>query len=224
MSAITKNSLVPRYVIFDFDGVIIDSEPAHEKAMRITLDHFSISYHESLFDQFKGIPDDVFLDLICSQNPQADKQQLFEFKRVAYKDIFSQVELVDGFLTFAKSMKERGFKLAIASSTQKKDLLLLGERVSFDELFDVIITANDTQHHKPHPEPYVKAMKLLNCSVDECLVIEDSPNGIRSAKAAGCFVIGLTTSFNGIELLNSGADVIVQNYQELDGIILQARG
>ena len=82
-------------------------------------------------------------------------------------------------------------------------------------MFDLVITEVDTALHKPHPDPYLKALEKLPSDILDCIVIEDSPNGIISAKKAGCYVYGLTSSFKGNELMKAGSDEIIENYSEL---------
>ena len=85
--------------------------------------------------------------------------------------------------------------------------------------FDVVVTGNDITHGKPHPEPYLKTAEKIGYSPLQCLVIEDSTNGIRSAKAAGCRAVGIATSFSSDTLLAAGADVVVQSFAELGKIL-----
>jgi beta-phosphoglucomutase-like phosphatase (HAD superfamily) len=86
-------------------------------------------------------------------------------------------------------------------------------------MFDLIITEVDTEKHKPDPAPYLKALEMLSSDPNSTIVIEDSPNGIISAKRAGCFVYGLTSSFSSEILIKAGADIIVNSYNDLSAIL-----
>ena len=78
--------------------------------------------------------------------------------------------------------------------------------------FDVVITGDHIQHSKPHPEPYLKTVEALEVPAQACMVLEDSLNGIKSAKEAGCNVTGITTSFCEAELLEAGADHVIETF------------
>jgi sugar-phosphatase len=83
------------------------------------------------------------------------------------------------------------------------------------EKFDLVITEMDTEFHKPFPDPYLKAMEKLPADTQNLIVIEDSPNGIISAKKAGCYVYALTSSFPPNVLMEAGADEIIESYDDL---------
>lgn len=97
-----------------------------------------------------------------------------------------------------------------------RDFSLAAQKYPLQTWFDVIITGGDTVRHKPDPEPYLKAMSLLSVSGSETLVIEDSPNGIKSAKAANCTVVAITTGFKSHELHLAGADMVVSSFSEIE--------
>jgi beta-phosphoglucomutase-like phosphatase (HAD superfamily) len=78
-----------------------------------------------------------------------------------------------------------------------------------------VITGDDIQHGKPHPEPYIKTIRALQLPAERCVVIEDSVYGIIAAKEAGCRVVGITTSFSEEKLLNAGADMVVNSFSSL---------
>jgi beta-phosphoglucomutase-like phosphatase (HAD superfamily) len=82
-------------------------------------------------------------------------------------------------------------------------------------MFDLVITEVDTLRHKPEPDPYLRALEILPANTATTIVIEDSPNGIISAKRAGCFVYALTSSFSAGILAGAGADEIIRSYDEL---------
>jgi beta-phosphoglucomutase len=92
---------------------------------------------------------------------------------------------------------------------------LVDKLYNISGLFDLVITEVDTEFHKPDPAPYFKALEKLSLTRRDSIVIEDSPNGIISAKKAGCFVYGLTTSFQSHTLREAGADGIVESFREL---------
>lgn len=204
-------------IFFDFDGVVIDSEPLHAKAKKLVLEKFNISYPSSIFDDYKGIPDKVFFDYV-SETLDKRKQPSYLFqntKKAFFEEIISELKLIDGFLHFIGIAKEKGFQTALVSSTSLYSLAVVDNLYHVSGLFDLVITEVDTELHKPYPDPYLKALEKLAATTQNSIVIEDSPKGIISARKAGCFVYGLTSSFPAHILTEAGADEIVSGYAEL---------
>lgn len=203
--------------LFDFDGVVIDSEPVHANAKKIVLEKFNISYPVTLFDDYKGIPDKVFFDYVSANldNRKHSSDILHNSKKLFFEKILKELKLIDGFLLFLGKVKEKGIQTAMVSSTSLYSLRLVNELYHISDLFDLIVTEVDTSLHKPYPDPYLKALEILHADAQSSVVIEDSPNGIISAKKAGCFVYGLTSSFQSQILMEAGADEIVESYVDL---------
>lgn len=202
-------------IFFDLDGVIVDSEPIHAKAKRIILDSHSIKYPDTIFDDFIGQPDEVFFKYVCDN---LDKQRnsyelLVQEKNNQFLDLIPEMRLIEGFTHFINDIKKRKIKTALVSSTSTYTFGLIDSHFHIANLFDLLITEKDTERHKPFPDPYLKALQILPASVDSTIVIEDSPNGIKSAKEAGCKVFALTSSFNAEKLIE--ADEILNSYNEI---------
>lgn len=203
--------------VFDFDGVLIDSEPLHAEAKRVTLNHFQIPHADELFTTFKGRPDSAFFRHVAAEltGGRATAQEMEAHKVAAYLGLFGDVRLVNGALDFLATARKFFPKLGLATSATRHDFELGARKYELTKWFDAIVTGDDTVKHKPDPEPYVKALAALGIASSEALVIEDSPNGIYAAKAAHCNVVGLTTNFQAQELRDAGADWVVASYVEL---------
>ncbi|MDR0349120.1 MAG: HAD family phosphatase [Tannerella sp.] len=202
-------------VFFDLDGVIIDSEPIHARAKKLTLDTYGIVYPDAVFDEFIGQTDEDFFKYV-SEELDARRhsfEQLLQKKNRLFIDLLPEMKFVDGFPNFFQNVKNRKLKTALVSSTSTYTLELTDNHFHIVRMFDLLVTAKDTVHHKPHPAPYLKALEALPASVEDTIVIEDSPNGIHSAKQAGCKVFALATSFKTEQL--AGADEICAGYAEL---------
>ena len=203
--------------IFDFDGVLIDSEPLHAEAKRVTLNHFFIPHSDELFSNFKGRPDSAFFQYVAAELAvgRATARELEAYKVATYLDLFDEVPLVPGALDFLAIARGAFPKLALATSATRHDFQLGAHKYELTKWFDAIVTGDDTVMHKPDPEPYCKALAALGVASSAALVVEDSPNGIRAAKAAQCRVVGLTTNFQGEELRDAGADWVMASFGEL---------
>jgi HAD superfamily hydrolase (TIGR01509 family) len=137
------------------------------------------------------------------------------FKRQLYLKLFENVPLVTGVQEFLPVAKRTFKKLGLATSATVRDFSLAAQKYQLRAWFDIIVTSEDTAKYKPDPEPYLKAMAMLGVTSSETLAIEDSPNGIRSAKSANCTVAAITTTFEPNELRLAGADMVVASFAEL---------
>jgi beta-phosphoglucomutase len=202
-------------VFFDLDGVIIDSEPVHAKAKKLALDAFDIAYPDSVFDEFTGQTDEAFFKYVSAEPDVRGHsfELLLQKKNRLFIDLLPEMKLVDGFPLFFREVKNRGLKTALVSSTSTYTLGLIDKYFNLTRLFDLLVTEKDTVNHKPHPEPYLKALETLPASRESAIVIEDSPSGILSAKRAGCKVFALATSFKPEKLTE--ADSVFGSYAEL---------
>ena len=203
--------------IFDFDGVIIDSEPLHAQAKRLTLEHFQIPTPPGELSEFKGRTDSDFFAYVVAElaRGRVSARELDDYKRRLYLEMFDQVPLVPGSLDFVRAARMRFPRIGLVTSANRRDFSLAMDKFGIRSWFDVIVNGEDTLLHKPHPEPYLKALSELDLLPAETLVVEDSPNGIHSAKAAGCLVVAITTNFSASEVLSAGADFVGDSFPEL---------
>ena len=130
------------------------------------------------------------------------------------------MQLVAGAYDFLQELKKnQKYSYALTTSGRKYQQEKILAKFNLDGFFDIMTTSEDVQNGKPHPEPYAVTVKKLKMRADECLVIEDSENGILSAKAAGCQVFGIETTFNSDQLRSAGADMVVSDFFELSKML-----
>ena len=201
--------------VFDLDGVVVNSEPIHALAKRHILDRHSISYPATIFDDFKGRTDVDFFDHVAELASDLDTEVLLAEKRDRYLALFSRVELVPGFENFFRMARRRFDRLGLATSATRRDVELVMTRNRFLRSVDVIVTSDDTDLTKPDPEPYRLAVERLAVAPSATLVIEDSPNGVRSAAAAGTYVVALATAFDPADLRRAGAHVVAPAFASI---------
>jgi HAD superfamily hydrolase (TIGR01509 family) len=206
-------------IIFDMDGVIVDSEPLHARAGELALATYGIDAPmQGLQQQFKGMTDHALFAAIVQQSSQLDPSwvdRLIAAKAEAFYRLLDQIPLVPEVMDFLPWARQRYTKLGLATSATPQDQGWIFTQFQLHAWFDVVVTAADIQKAKPDPDPYLTAASRLGIDPPYCLVIEDSLNGIRSAKAAGCRAVGLTTSFGSDALYQAGADLVVQGFREL---------
>lgn len=208
-------------IIFDLDGVIINSEELHARAKRMTLNKYGISYPETIFDDFKGRPDLDFWSYVMHELSEGmcSAAALDAYKRTVYFSISDELTLIPGAKEFIPLSRKKFARMGLVSSATLPDFSFAEKKFTIRKWFDIVVLGEDTEHHKPHPEPYLKALSLLGPTSFPAVVIEDSPNGIRSAKAAGCHVYGITTGFTADELRTAGADLVVTGFPEIISLL-----
>ena len=204
---------MPDAVIFDFDGVIVDSEPLHYKAFQGVLEPLGIGFPwEEYVDSYMGFDDrDAFLEAFRSRGKDLDDRRLAQLvasKSSIFLDIVGNgVRAYPGTVSLITSLDASGLPLAISSGALRSDILPILDILGITRCFPHVISADDVRKSKPDPECYLLAFRRLKeahplriSTPDRCLVIEDTPAGIRSAKLAGLSVLAVTNSYGGKQL------------------------
>ena len=204
-----------RKVFFDFDGVVVDSEPLHARSKALTLQYFGIEYSPDLFDRFKGITELGFFKHVSEElDPFHRSCDEFISKRHEFlAKMLPEMPFIEGYEEFMDSLHVAGIGAILVTSSTRMELANIDKYLHFTESYEHIIAADDTPRHKPFPDPYLKALEVVNS--EDVVVIEDSPNGILAAKRADCIVYALMTSFTAAELEAAGADRIFEDYGAL---------
>ena len=212
-------------VIFDFDGVISDSEPCHFAAYNKVLADFGIQIKkEEYYAEYLGFTDyEAFEDIQKRYKPDfkgLSIEHLVERKAEIFKDLIGKGgNLIDGIVELVGELETNDIKLAINSGATAADIKVMLAGSAIEDSFDIIVSADDVSKGKPDPEGYLLALKKLNAvsgfsiRAKQCIVIEDSHWGIISAKKAGMRIIGITNSYAAGEL--KGADMIINFARQL---------
>jgi HAD superfamily hydrolase (TIGR01509 family) len=205
-------------ILFDLDGVIIDSEPLHEKAFRQTSLHLGRDLTQEEVASLKGTVEEIGAAKLLEYNPAATLSipQVMEYHNNHYKAMFGQMRLISGSREFIQKAHKKGFKLGLTTSALQENQQRIFEIFNLSPYFSTIITGEDIINGKPHPEPYLKTAEKLGVAPASALVIENSLNGVRSGKAAGCWVIAITTSFPRERLMELQVDYVVDSFAELE--------
>ena len=205
-------------IIFDMDGVITDSEPLQMKAERLVCDKFGISVPLEEWKNFKGKTNrDIFSYILKKYSSKPlPVQQLIDEKRKKYIEISSEkLTLVDGFLDFIEKIRKMVPLIALTTSSSAIVQKFVFDKYNLHKYFDVITTGDEAKNGKPHPEPYSLTISKLGVKPQDAIVIEDSDNGVISAKAAGCTVVAIMTSFPRGILASKRADYVVDSFDEI---------
>ncbi|MCF7858618.1 MAG: HAD family phosphatase [Candidatus Cloacimonetes bacterium] len=205
-------------VIFDMDGVIIDSEPYYYKIQQKLFNELGFTVSKLEYSKFVGAGlHFMWKELSKKHNLKLPISQLLEINNdLTYNSFKNKDDLVaiEGFLDFFNYLKRNNFKTAVASSTPKKTIEIILTKLNILDSFDVIISAEEVTNGKPAPDIFLKAADLLTCDPTECVVIEDSQNGVRAAITAGMKCIGLVNPSSGDQDL-SFADIRINKFSDL---------
>lgn len=205
-------------VIFDMDGVIVDTEPVHHYAYNQHFKKLNIEVTPEMYASFTGNSTKNIFERLKEQfNLNEDVQTLVETKRNLFNDAFDSKEdlyLLDGVEDLIKDLHKNGMQLILASSSATVTIDRIFNRFELHKFFTHIVSGEDFPKSKPHPAIFLRAAELANTPVENCIVIEDSTNGIMAAKAAGIYCIGYD-SFHSKLQDYSLADVVITDFKEL---------
>lgn len=205
-------------VIFDMDGVIIDSEFIHKKAYYDTFRSLDLDVPEELYKTTTGSSTlNAFQKLVNHFELDEDPVDLVARKRKFFIDYFHNdpsLKLVEGVEDIIKYFHKKGKTLVLASSASMPNINRVFDRFDLNPYFSAKISGADLKESKPHPEIFEKAATLGNTSRENCIVIEDSDNGITAANKAGIFVFGYANPMCCDQTLQN-ANQVINEFGEL---------
>ena len=179
-------------ILFDLDGVLVDMPIGHYEALNRSLGLFGVRINEDEhYDYFNGLPTKKKLEELEKQGrlPGGLRDFINGIKQKYTKEIIPHHCAPDySKIILLRHLKEHGFKLGCCSNSTRETLHLMLKSAQIFDFFDIIIGNDEVKNPKPDPEMYQTAFKKLNVSPEECIIVEDSPHGIASAKASGAVV------------------------------------
>lgn len=205
-------------IIFDLDGVIIDSEPIHEEAQRVVFAKYNISVPPSAFASFKGKTELAVFEYVLDNyaTEKLDLKEVVDFKHRVYQELMARkLKPIVGAIDFLDQLLTTDIKLGLTTSAIRANQERAFAMFDLQRYFPVVITSEDVEKPKPDPEPYSRTASLVGVETKSCLVIEDTIPGVQSALSAGCHVAGLSTTTPKEDLVAAGVDVAVDSYEEL---------
>ena len=212
-----QNNMI-QTVIFDMDGVIVDTEPVHHFAYNEHFKQLNIEITPEMYASFTGnSTKNIFEKLKAHFNLKEDVTSLVETKRNLFNDAFDHKEdlyLLEGVEDLIKELHTNGIQLVLASSSAHVTINRIFTRFNLHQYFTHIVSGEDFPKSKPHPAIFQHAAFLSGTPIENCIVIEDSTNGILAAKAAGIYCIGYD-SVNSKMQDYSKADKVISHFNEL---------
>jgi beta-phosphoglucomutase len=208
--------MFPEAVIFDLDGTLIDNNSYHIEAWKIFYDKIGKPFSKEEYTKnINGrINSDIFnyiFDTILS----SEEIDLYSTEKEAlYRELYEpHIKPINGLINFLEELEKEKIPKAIATSGLPPNINFMFEHVPIKKYYADVIDASQISKGKPHPEIFLKAAAAVKANPENCVAFEDSVAGIRSAKAAGMKVIGLTTTHIAEDIKE--ADLIIKDYTEI---------
>ena len=202
-------------VIFDMDGVLLDSGAHHRDAWRLLLDELGVTLAADFWRSTLGRSAEDAVGLLLDRTVTTDEAAaLARRKREHYSRLAARgMQPIAGAPAFVAALAQRGVPRAVATSASRHDAETLLREIGVREHFEVIVTADDVRWAKPNPEIFLRAAAGLGWPPTGCLVFEDAVVGVHAACNAGMRVIGLTTAHTARELLAAGAERAIPDFE-----------
>lgn len=205
-------------IIFDMDGVIVDTEPVHHYAYYQHFKQLNIEVSHDLYTSFTGnSTKNVYQKIKDIFGIEGEIHDLVQTKRNLFNDAFDTKEdlfLLDGVEDLIQQLHLKGKQLILASSASKVTIERVFNRFNLYPYFSHIVSGEDFPQSKPNPAIFIEAVRLSNSSKEQCIIIEDSTNGIQAAKAAGVYCVGYKSE-NSKNQDYSLADQVIRHFSEL---------
>lgn len=202
-------------VLFDMDGVIVDTNPAHKKAIL----QFSDKYKKRLSDEelakyIWGRTNKEWIRHLFGENTSDEQLKLYaDEKELLFRTIYEpDIKLLNGLTSFLELLKKNNIPMAVGTSAPRANVDFVFKHTGIEKYFDAVLDETFVSVGKPNPEIYIKAAKALSFDPADCIVLEDSFAGVKAGKAAGSKVIGITTTHSDEELGQVGADLTAADF------------
>jgi HAD superfamily hydrolase (TIGR01509 family) len=205
-------------IIFDMDGLMINSEPIQSKAYEEILKEYGkkpILNNEGIVHKV-GIKEKDNWKLLCeTYNLDESIDVLMQKRSKAYLKLLINIEPMNGLMDLLNLLKSNKFKIALASSSIRKHINVVLSKLNIEHFFDAVVSGQDVEKGKPHPDINLKAAKMIQVNPENCLVLEDAQSGVEAAKNGNMKVIAIPNKFTLSHDL-SKADLILESLEKIN--------
>jgi len=183
-----------KLILFDLDGVLVEANDLHYEALNEALGKkYAITWSEHL-STFNGLKTTQKLEMLSIEKglPREKHKEIFERKQLITLKKLKELEQLKPnkvLIELMSSLAEKGYKLAVCSNSIRKTCLYVLSRLGIMEFLDLVISNEDVNNSKPHPEMYWKAMSMMSCLSEETLIVEDSPYGLLAAARSKSYIL-----------------------------------
>lgn len=208
-------------ILFDMDGLLVDSEPLHFSAHKQALaeQDIQITKEDYIQNGVSGGRRSFYEVMQIKYHKKIDIALVKKRKKELYGELIKQIQVFEGVKRIVEMLHPH-YRMAVVSNTHLEYIQKTLSHVAMEEYFEVISSAKELEHPKPFPDVYFSAIKKLKLDASECIALEDSRNGIEAAKNAGIKCIAIPNEFTRQQDL-SRADVIIESIKKLDRALLE---
>jgi HAD superfamily hydrolase (TIGR01509 family) len=205
-------------VIFDMDGTIVDSLPYHYEAWKIFFNENKVeNFSEKLKDYKGGGTLDLMTAVYGDRYSRKELKIMTDDKEIIFREIYkNNVVPIAGFMEMFKLIKSKKILVGIASNAIRKNVKMILSELKIYEEFDSIICGDEVRKGKPNPEMFNETVDRFNLKKEECLIFEDSVEGVSAAFNSRVDVVGITSSTSGKILIDKGCKTTIDNYLNFD--------
>lgn len=209
-------------VLFDFDGVTVKSMEQHFEAWRSAFAEWGVDITPEEFFILEGQGIDIIAHYLGKKHGLSEEQvKAVKHRKVSHYNQFMRLEFYDHFHEMVQHLHKNGVPIAVVTGGDRDRVQkVIAEH--FNHYFSAVVTINDVKRGKPHPDPFLKAVQMLNVESELCIVVENAPMGIKGAKAANMTVIAITTTLPAKHLQQ--ADYIASDFYEVEKYLLELLG
>ena len=205
-------------IIFDMDGTMVDSLPYHHEAWKIFFNENKVkNFSEKLKDYKGGGTLDLMKAVYGDIYSLKELKKMSDDKEIIFRRIYKgKINAIEGFYKFLHDLKSQNILIGLASNAIRKNVSLITKELEISDDFDSIICGDEVTNGKPNPEMFIKTIERLKINKNECLIFEDSVEGVTAAKEAGIKVVGITSSSSSKTLRDAGSVDTIKNYIDFD--------
>ena len=205
-------------IIFDLDGTIVDSLPYHYKAWKIFFKENKVeNFSERLKDYKGGGTLDLLTAVYGDKYSRKELKMMTDDKEIIFREIYkNNVVPIMGFMDMFELIKSKKILVGIASNAIRKNVKMILSELKIYEKFDSIICGDEVKRGKPDPEMFDETIDRFNLKKEECLIFEDSVEGVSAAVNSRVDVVGITSSTSGEILIDKGCITTIDNYLNFD--------
>lgn len=215
--------ITDRGVIFDLDGVLIDTGELHHQAWKDTAVREGFDMTDEFFSRTFGMQNHQVIPMLIEGVERAEVDRISEEKEARFRELAAKgICLLEGAEPLLHALRKQGYRTAVGSSTLRKNLDMVMTHTGAGHLFDALVWGEDVERSKPAPDTFLRAAEKLDLDPVRCVVLEDAAAGVEAGKTAGMAVIGVTGTRTREELSRAGANLVVDSLAEVDVAMIES--
>lgn len=202
-------------LIFDMDGTLVHSDPVHLRAFAEILGPEGIMIDEEMYrSSIIGRTNEAIFASLLPHLPVEQHETFAERKEAAFRRMALNLEPLDGLVDLLDWAETKGIRIALVTNAPVLNATHMLDVLGLAERFEVKITIEQVERGKPDPLPYLTALERLGVAAEHAIAFEDSPSGMRAAKGAGLFSVGVLTGLSAQEMQDVGADATIETFHD----------